>query len=305
MKKLFRILVSGILVSGILVSGILVFPGCNPGNGESELAFESFLSEQDLVIDTLTPNWHEGAFSGNGLLGCMVYLDEDSAGVRIEIGRTDVVDHRPEFGVQYGEFRLPIGKFVLRPEGTLQRASVRMELPGATVSGTIYTENRASGYRIFTHAAYDVIVLETETEAHAELSFLPSVSRSPRFDFQNKWSGIAPVGYTANPDPAVYEEEGIHYCYQPLISGGGYTTAWKKVVDGETTRYYISVGNSYPQDISVREAKRNIRHALEVPYHRFVEMHEQWWHEFYERSYVELPDNLLEQFWWIQQYKLG
>src|SRR5215211_3684374 len=74
---------------------------------------KTYLSQHDLVFDSLSTKWEEGAFLGNGLLGIMVYR-EDANAIRFDLGRTDVVDHREGINPSIGRARLPIGKFVFR-----------------------------------------------------------------------------------------------------------------------------------------------------------------------------------------------
>ena len=264
---------------------------------------KQFMARQDMVYETLNAHWHEGAFTGNGLLGNMVYLTEDSAAVRIEIGRTDVVDHRPEFGLQYGEFRLPIGHFRLQPKDNLQSTKGRLDLYQATFSGQV---NQKLNFKTYIHALYDVIVLEIEKGALSyELSWQPELSVSPRYHRQNKWVGFAPEDYQPNPEPEMYTKDGISYCYQPLLAGGGYCTAWKKMEAPGKDIYLITVGNSWPQDISVRHARQNLQLASVLDYEGLYQQHTDWWNDFYQASFVSLPDKQFESFWWIQQYKLG
>lgn len=266
---------------------------------------QQLLNKHDYVVDTLTTNWHEGAFTGNGLLGTMVYL-KDSSAVRFEIGRTDVVDHRPEFGLQYGEFRLPIGRFVLRPDAPLQTASARMKLYEACVSGQMKSTDNNLSYKVLTHALYDVIIVEVEKPNKGySLAFEPEISVSPRYFRQNKWAGFAPENYQPNPEPERFTENDINFCYQPLLAGGGYCTAWKKVEFQEKDLYFITVGNSWPQDISKREAKNTLELVTKIPYNKLYQSHTDWWHDFYMKSFISLPDKQFESFWWIQQYKLG
>ena len=263
---------------------------------------KDYMAQQDMVYETLNANWHEGAFTGNGLLGNMVYLTEDSAAIRIEIGRTDVVDHRPEYGLQYGEFRLPIGHFRIEPKESMKVTSGRLDLYNATFQGQI---NQILTFKTFTHALFDVIVLEIENGLDYELSWQPELSVSPRYHRQNKWVGFAPKNYQPNPEPDIFQEDDITYCYQPLLAGGGYCTAWKKVEKPEKDIYFITVGNSWPQDISVRQTRQNLELVSAMDYQNLYKQHVDWWHNFYQASFVSLPDKQFENFWWIQQYKLG
>ncbi len=270
---------------------------------ESKIDWKQFISNQDMIFEPLTTNWHEGAFTGNGLLGNMIYL-KDSSSVRIEIGRTDVVDHRPEFGLQYGEFRLPIGHFVLKSKNSTQPFNGRLSLYDATFSGK--TDSDKLVFHSYTHALYDVIVVEIEKNIEGyTFEFVPELSVTPRFHRQNKWTGFAPEGYQHNPEPEIFAENGISFCYQPLLAGGGYCTAWKKIEFQDKEVYFITVGNSWPQDISKREAQKTLELLSKIPYGDLHKSHTDWWHTYYTKSFISLPDKQFENFWWIQQYKLG
>ena len=85
---------STIHLIGILL--ILLIGNGYPGAyAQGRINWPQFMQRNDMVFDTLTTHWEEGAFMGNGLLGAMVFM-KDSNALRFEIGRTDVVDHRKE-----------------------------------------------------------------------------------------------------------------------------------------------------------------------------------------------------------------
>src|SRR4051812_20044295 len=60
-----------------------------------------FLSRHDMVFNHLSSKWGEGAYTGNGLLGAMVYLNDDGTALRFRIGRSDVMVEQ--------KYRVPIG----------------------------------------------------------------------------------------------------------------------------------------------------------------------------------------------------
>src|SRR6476619_2703811 len=94
---------------------------------QNKIDYKSFLAKQDLVFDSLSTKWEEGAFLGNGLLGVMVYREDINA-IRFDLGRTDVVDHRSGINPSIGRGRLPIGRFVLRTAAHIQKISLRLDL---------------------------------------------------------------------------------------------------------------------------------------------------------------------------------
>lgn len=295
MKKIFYLT--------ILQISLLTYTNAQHVRLDANIDYPQFMGQQDMVFETLNARWHEGAFTGNGLLGSMIYLTQDSSAIRLEIGRTDVVDHRPEFGLQYGEFRLPIGHFRLQSKQSLEISNGRLDLYNAAFHGTI---NQSLNFKTYTHALYDVIVLEIEkNRSDFDLHWQPELSVSPRYQRQNKWTGFAPEDYRPNPEPEIFIEGDVAFCYQPLLAGGGYCTAWKKVEMPEKDVFFITVGNSYPQDISIREARQNLEMVSSMDYDNMYQQHVEWWHNFYKASFVSLPDKQFENFWWIQQYKLG
>src|SRR5687767_12757994 len=107
---------------------ILFVSLCSLGNTQvtTNVNYKTLLSKHDLVFDTLTDKWEEGAFLGNGLIGAMVYREDRNA-IRFDLGRTDVVDHREGINPSIGRARMPIGKFVLRTVGNIQKIQLRLD----------------------------------------------------------------------------------------------------------------------------------------------------------------------------------
>ena len=91
------------------------------------LNYPAFLAKHNLVFDSLSTKWEDGAFLGNGLLGVMVYR-EDANAIRFDLGRTDVVDHREGINPSIGRARMPIGRFVLHTKGKIQKINLRVDL---------------------------------------------------------------------------------------------------------------------------------------------------------------------------------
>ena len=109
MKKIF----SGIF---LLITILFIISACNIKKekhvGDS-LNWEHFIGNQNLLFDSLSTIWHEGAFIGNGLLGAMLYK-KDNFCLRLDVSRTDVYDDQEQYTVEFGKYRLPIGHFEFR-----------------------------------------------------------------------------------------------------------------------------------------------------------------------------------------------
>ncbi|UKJ07944.1 glycosyl hydrolase family 95 catalytic domain-containing protein [Solitalea lacus] len=283
----------------LIISVFLVQAGFAQSN-TTVINWQKFLSRNDLVFDTLTTKWEEGVFTGNGLLGAMLYM-KDSNALRLEVGRTDVVDGR-EGSPAFQKARLPIGHFELRPEGKIIKNTARLYLWNAEANGTIVTDKGTIQWRTYTLSQMNVIVFETKVSAGErkfQWQFHPEVSISGRTKFRK-----APNGYVANP-PSILETAGaVEYCKQPMLAGGDYTTAWAENNKANSRIYYLSVAINRKQS-SADEAVQTVSNAAKDNLQQLLNVHRQWWHHYYPQSFISLPDARMESFYWIQQYKLA
>src|SRR5438874_12367784 len=97
------------------------------GQFQNKIDLKKMFSGQDMVFDSLSDKWEEGAFLGNGLLGVMVYRENANA-IRFDLGRTDVTDHREGINPSIGRARLPIGRFILSSAFPVTNIKMRLDL---------------------------------------------------------------------------------------------------------------------------------------------------------------------------------
>jgi hypothetical protein len=267
-----------------------------------------FLSRNDMVFDTLTTQWEEGAFIGNGLLGAMIYMTDSNA-LRIEIGRTDVVEPCPERShIPSASNRLPIGHFVLRPAGKILSNTARIDLWNAEIRGLLNTDKGSIQWRALTLSQSNVILLETQTTGSERLFswlWIPGEPVNTPAYFAGQ---PALQSCPANPAGKLHTVTGdnkLTYYHQPLATGGSFTTAWQSTAKLNKRIYYISVGYSPLNGKSVPEVLNTIKTVSLQNMTALLSIHRDWWHQYYRQSFLSLPDALLESFYWIQQYKLG
>jgi hypothetical protein len=270
---------------------------------ENKINYKNFLAKQDLVFDSLSTKWEEGAFLGNGLLGVMIYREEENA-IRFDIGRTDVVDHREGINPSIGRARLPIGRFILRTNGNIQKIQIRLDLWNAELTGTIATDKGVISFQGLIAATKDVMIFNTISTAKEKLfnwEWKPDPAISPFLtlgrDSLDK--------YPSNPPPSVTNENNIYYCYQHLLAGGGHTTAWKNIDAGNRQIFLVTIANSFPIDNSKQSAKETFNGIELKNINGLITAHRNYWHQFYQKSFISFPDARLQSFWWIQQYKIA
>jgi hypothetical protein len=99
--------------------------------------------------------------------------------------------------------------------------------------------------------------------------------------------------------------DGVQVGVQRFEYDGGCVTAWREAqVEPLHRRLWLSIGNG-GGDETVRTVEKAVRLAAAQTWDRWVEAHRDWWHRYYERSFVSIPNTVLESFYWIQMYKLA
>jgi alpha-L-fucosidase 2 len=256
------------------------------------------------ILDKLGNNIYEGVFTGNGLLGTMTYT-KDIQYVRIDIGRTDVYDHRPNLeSALFDKARLPLGHFSLAFPDTIKKAYGEIDYIHAEASAFYTVGNENCVIKTISFSQQDIIYIEISKGRRSlpDLVWIPEKAQSPRMHFDHatkqEYYPDNPVGYTL-------QKGDIQVYIQPLLAGGGYAVAYKKI-EGQDKDYYV-VTASYAQQGQkfVEEAIQNIQSFKTTSLPRLIEEHRSWWKEYYNRSTLAVPDKSLQQFYELQRYKLA
>lgn len=283
-----------------------------------------FIGTHDLVWTETPRQWNEGGFTGNGQLGIMAYATLDDNRFDFHIGRSDVTDHRgaPErktsFGVpgrrvMFDYPRLDVGRMALRPAGQIESVTMRQHLWNAELRGTLKTDLGELLFRVVTHRdemlhSIDIISREFKADgspAEWRWEFLPGNPDSPRFQIVGRER--AP-DYKNNPRPTLMpREDDIRVVEQRLLAGGCYATAWKQLDLGEGRgRLLLTTANENPPaGSSAPVAVETIQRATAADFDALLDAHRAWWHNFYQRSFLSIPDPRMESFYWIQLHKFA
>lgn len=277
--------------------------------------WSTFLAKQDLLWDNLPEDYFAGAFVGNGLLGTILFKDDQLPNtLRFEIGRTDVYDHRTLTSSAYETSRLPIGQGLLRPVGNITKVQLRTDLWNAEIRGDLTTTAGTIHFRCFVPSGEELIVLDLKTtgeEKGAVFSFRPQLAQSARYIAKRAIGLEKNVPYEQNPIFQIEHKSGMEVVTQTLLMGDDYATAWttKNNPDASKT-IYLTVANRWgkyrrPGAGSAIDAIATIKAALRKPEAEMERIHRDWWHQYYPSSFVNIPDARLESFYWIQMYKLA
>ncbi len=149
--------------------------------------WQNFLGRHSLKWDSLSTDWYTGAFIGNGVLGAMIYKENEHA-LRWDIGRSDVIDHRSDMDVEWGKARLPIGKFLLQTKGRILTASMELDLWNAEARGVLITDKGKISWSSFVANDPDVIITEVKETGNesANWEWVAEEAKSSRLFWDKK-----------------------------------------------------------------------------------------------------------------------
>jgi alpha-L-fucosidase 2 len=261
---------------------------------------EGIVRDAGMVWRRPPDSWRTGPFLGNGFLGVQVYQVAGNA-LRFMLSHSQVQDQRVQWEAAIGLSRLPIGYLTLTLAGTVTAVDWQLDLWNAELAGTITTTQGSVAFSALVHNSRGVLLVSLRPgggEEAAAWAFQPMVSATTR-------TIRKPPEYVANPDPTLGTAGDVSYAEQPMIAGGGYTTAWQEKRIGTRRLLAATVAYSFPNATSTADAIRTVRATLAGHPDLVVAAHRAWWHRFYTRSLVSVPDKSLQRFYWIQLYKMA
>lgn len=291
---------------------------------KSQIKWPDFLSQHDMIWEELSLQWNEGAFTGNGQVGMMIYATLKDNRIDFHLGRQDVTDHRKApnqktsmgaegASVMFDFPRLDIGRMALRPAGKILSGTIRQDLWNAEIRGKIITDLGEITFRGFTPRDLMLNVIEVSStekkngvKVEYRWDFLPGNPASPRAQvFPDIPESKA---YVTNPKPVFSKNNEVSVCVQSLLAGGDYATAWseKKSSKENQSTLYVSIANEVPAaNVSAGVATKAVLDAFNLNPVALEKPHRDWWHQYYQQSFLSIPDGRMESFYWIQIYKMA
>jgi len=260
--------------------------------------WSAFLRQQDLLWRRMPTTWDQGPFLGNGRLASGVYQEPGTNQLRFTIQHAEVQDHRKDGGHVWGQCRLPVGHLTLEPLGRITRVDLRLDLWNAELTGSITTDKGRLDVRAFVHATRQVFAAKVTASGTEQVKwvFHPAEAISPA-----NGRSDPPARYQKNPAVTTRTAGDVKLAVQSLIAGGQTATAYQRVGDA----LFVSVAHSYPGTDAEAKARDTITTQSAIAFDTHVGAHRVWWHDFFRKSFVSIPDQRLQSFHWIQLYKIA
>lgn len=229
---------------------------------------------------------------------------------------------------------IPVGRFELSLKGqTIKDYQMRLSLFDAEVSGSYVTEQGSISWDSYVSANHPTILfhykLTGEEEANLKFRF---VSRLGEFTADMEAAkqtgsicrakrncGMYITGYPDGvpefaqvlkdwgyPDPVFGKMDNIDYYEQTVPENGNYAVAWTEIHHSEKEKtIVVSImtdrEHGKAELAAIGEVKKYDRDFLAID----KMGHKEWWHDFYPKSFVSIPDTRLEALYWVETYKMG
>lgn len=293
-------------------------------------------AKHNLHFHALPRQWDEGIPLGNGMLGALVW-NRDGV-LRMALDRADLWDLRkikefdsPNFRFSWVESQLkkkdydPVHRLLDIP---YDRDAVPTKIPGAAIEFQGISCKDISDVTLDLGTALCRIRWKNgatmETFVHATgnygwftltgfgKSVKPYISMPPyaaktnakvKGDSGAGGNDLRRLGY--KPGTIRQSTNDITY-HQDCADGTSYEVwvAWKQT-DSKTITGCWTITPSKPYSLYQIRKKLKIADVTAKKYRQEEASHEAWWREFWNKSYVSLPDSILEVQWYRELYKFG
>ena len=290
--------------------------------------------EHGLHYDTPATVWDEALPLGNGILGALVW--GDGKPLKISLDRTDLWDLRPVPEFHSDEYayalmrqwekegrvddllrvydnpyhrpaptKIPAGRIQLRVGKQPVFQSADLALADATAS--VQFEDGAA-VQVWIHATEPVgiILVKPGAAILAELV-------APAF-------GGKKEGPATPAKPAIVAGDLAQLGYRPAEKQGGDTWSayeqegwggfrfavylgWRQTDDAWLGAW--SVASSFEGDAPLALARERVERALDGDLASFHAEHAAWWRAYWAKSWVSVPNPVIERQWYLDVYKFG
>lgn len=284
--------------AAVAVGGAVSSPVAWASGGHGDGVHERVVRDARMEWRRLPDSWQTAPFLGNGRLAAHVYRGAGAGELTFMLNHSVVQDQREYWEAAIGLSRLPIGYLTLTFAGAITGVDWRLDPWDAELSGTVTTTMGSAEFTAVVLNDRDVLLVSLTGTEDPQWTLTPLRSATTR-------TIRVPPDYVANPDPTLGTAGEVRYAEQPMLAGGGYTTAWGEKRVGTRRLLAAHIGYQFPGAAPTAEAIAAVDSTLGANPDALVGRHRSWWHRFHVRSFVSIPDKYVQRFYWLQLYKLA
>jgi len=294
------------------------------------LPMRSYLAQHDLVYEAAPREWEEGTPLGNGDMGALIW--GDGKPLRITLDKYDVWETRSSWPTdarynykglreliaakQFDEAervfelegrnpknaaptKLPMPRMEFDFGEQPRAYAARLDLHNATVAGTLSLAAGALSWSAFVHSEKNVLVVRFKLPAGVQLKklkvSLDHLDESAR-------QRLAAMGYAA---PEMGSAGAKAWLEQRLPANGRYVVMHEQARNGQELSVYVTIVYKPDDSDPKPEAAKNLDEVANETAGALLAAHTRFWHEHWRKSFLTIPDHMLENLFYVEMYKLG
>ncbi|HAY3540267.1 glycoside hydrolase family 95 protein [Elizabethkingia anophelis] len=287
------------------------------------------LPQHRLEFTKLASRWDEGIPLGNGMLGSLAW--EKNGKLRLSLDRADLWDERKALDISKLNFKWveqqvlkndykPVQKIGDWPYDNmsyptkLPAAALQFDIKclGTVISNQLEIATALHSVKFSSGVVFQSYIHATQQAGYFSFDHIPDENLIkdllPKLDVHNYNSGAATesdnshagegLGKLGYAKGNIKEEEHTIRYHQPTYNGRFFEVLvkWKKIGKDKLTGSWTISDN---QSAALSLPQQLITNSDEW------KNHVKWWKDFWGKSSVKLPDELIEKQYYLELYKLG
>ncbi len=300
---------------------------------EKEKRINFTISDYDMHFTELSKSWDEAIPLGNGMLGALVWQKDDK--LRLSLDRADLWDLRPMENLKTPEWKYSWVKEQWEKD-TYKEVQNRFDLPydkspapskipAAAIEFDIASLGKVISVRLhhkeaicevrwengailqtFVHATNPIGWYKFEgTDKEIKIKIIP-----PAYNLEGESGADNPVngqdlrrlGY---PKGKVINKEGNWTYDQEGWGGFSYQVHVKNKQIPNGCLGSWSISSQLSGDIKENRTAVTVLNETKEGWQEALKTHRIWWKEFWSRSDITIPDQIIQKQWYLEQYKFG
>jgi len=313
----------------LTLSIFLIVMACSKTNEDIKITF----GNHDLVSTSLAKSWDEAIPLGNGIIGALVWQKEGL--LRMSLDNVNLWDLRPmenlnttdyKFSWVHEQWKRNNYKEVQnRFDEPYDNSPAPSKIPGAglefnienlgkTISARLSVEDAICQVKWGNGIEFNSFVHATDKVGWFKIKGVPKDFKPtlipPAYNIAGKSDAESPVtGQDLRrlkyPKGNVVEDGNSITYTQEGWSGFSYNVnvTWLQVDDVLVGCWSISA--DFQERDKKTVAKDIVIEKLDEGYSNTFMTHKQWWKDYWKKSSISIPDQVLEKQWYLEQYKFG
>ncbi len=303
----------------------------NHKQGSTSMA--SFLEQHDLTYSSVIARWLDGIPMANGDIGAVLW--GDGSPLKITLDKYDVWELRRSAIYQdnrqysYGVLRelvakrefleaakllsasrltqpeypkqtsLPLPRFEIDLNGGVKSFSARLSLHDARASGQLESAGGPIDWMAYIHSERNLVIIRLGGQGISEAC---DVALSMNDLAPETAAALEKWGY---PAPLQERTRTSGSFWQAFPGDGGYAAVWRRLIRESEEWIFLAIATHNDAAEPRAHATSIVESAAESDQEELFREHAAFWHDYWERSFVALPDSLVENFLYLELYKMA